>query len=474
MKLLTLNKITILTSILVTLLIFVFVYLNLSSKPTISTIQFTSKNKDESYSSTKSVSDAQIRIYYNRPMSKTALEDKVSIFPNDTDFSATWFGNGFVINFKEALSYSTEYTLTIGEGLDDLYNDKPTDEYNFKFKTKSAQIAYIERSPDSDVESVVTYDIETQEKKVIYSNTEIKLFQNVGDVFAIVTADGNKDNLILFDSNSLRVIKDFNFQSINITDLEADKYNSKFAIISQEIEDKDQYFVPVTNSKISIINIESHDIEDFIPLENAQGILDIEFNKDYSGLIFKLPDSLYYVSEFENPQNTSTIGRYLYFGNFSRDGSNAVLLEYDPLASTNLYQYIIKLNSEREKTNLTSGEHGVIDPQFFNKNDDVYFSNFYSELTGTKGLYKISKISEGNLTDVFFKEHFSLEHPLSSADDSYLVMESFNELQLLDYRNLRNFGFQTKPYYGEILIYDLVNSVLINSSLKGVNPTFLE
>lgn len=470
-----LNKITLIIASFLLILIGVLSYLNINSRPTVSTVQFLHNNIDESSLEFKPISNSQIRIFFNRPMVKTDLTETITLIPHDTEFNASWFGNGLVINFKEPLTYNQDYEVKISSGLVDNYQDKPSEEFTYKFKTKSPTIAYIERSEAIKGEKIIKYDLATKQKTEIYRSNKIKFFKNIQNIFAIVTSDGNKDNLVIIDSKNNSVIKDFKFSSSNISDIEEDKYNNRFAIIYQEIIDQDKYFTPINNSRIGIINLSELILKDFTPIENAAGILDILFSKDYSGIIFKLPDSIYYLANIENPSDISSIGKYLYFGNFSKDGSEAVLLEYDPLASSNFYQYIVKLNSERQQTKLTNGENAVIDPRFLNKSNSIYFSNFSEDLLGAKGIYKISKLQENNSTiDILEIQGTSLENPINSLDDSYIALESFNQSQLTSYVATRNFGFQTKPYFGKILIFDVKNNKLINDNLYGVNAIFID
>lgn len=475
MKRINFYTITILISILLFVLIFAAIVLNLNSKPRITTIQYISRTNDETSNDLKSIVDAQIRVYFNRPMSQSDLSDSIEITPNNTEFSANWFGNGFVINFKEALSYSQDYTIKIKPELTDTYGEALSSEIEFAFRTKSPTLAYIERTPESEIEKIVKYDLGNDQRIDIFSSKTIKFFRNIGDVFGIVTSNGYKDNLIIYDSKNLTVLKDFNFESNNISDIEVDPYNNRFAIIMQEIEDQGRYFTPLTNTKIYLVSAENFTIEELNPLESAQGFLDIEFNKDYSGIVFKLPDSLYYVADIENLENLSSIGKYLYFGNFNKEGDKTVLLEYDPLASENLYQYIVTIDSEREKEEITKGETPVIDPLYFNKSNSIYFSEFSQELIGTKGIYKLSSIDEnGELTGLLQLDNISIENPVSSLDDSLIAAEAFTPEQLMNYEKQRNFGFQTKPYYGEIIFFKLGTAEILKPSLYGVNPLFIE
>lgn len=416
----------------------------------------------------------QIKVEFNRPIDKETIKDNITIEPQ-IEFRTLWSGNTLIILPNTTLESQTEYRITFKRDIKDIYGDEFLEDYIFNFTTELPKFAFIERSPLSNSEAIVIYNAHQQNKEELIRRDNIKYY-GINQNYLVIVTEKNYTNNIEILNRKNGEIKNFNLNNtrINSFSFSPSEFKNEFAFTKQDITVYPNYYLPKSDIKVVIYNIDSLSENIFNPKDTAKDVTFIDYSRDGESIIYKSGDSFFNLAEVNNQDNIISIGRFLSSGNFSSDSSKIVFLDYDPLNAHNSMQFITVFNSNRDIKNLTDGKTAVLDPIFKNRSDLIIYSEMFKELEGTKGIFKIAQIDqEGNKTDIIKSENFSLELPQLSTDDRFISFEQYTQINLKDYSRTRSLEFQNKPYYGLIVIFDTKISQIFDNNLLGVDVTWL-
>jgi len=465
-----------LSVIVIILLIVLFIFLTNFVKPHISIVEINGDKQSASFT------NQRLKIYFSRPMKKDTLKGSnkidnalIQINPN-ANYTLTWVGNTLFIIFNDSLQSSTQYSVKISKELKDLYDTSLNEDYTYLFKTKTPQIAYIEKTYASTKSNIVISDYNFENKKNLYSDDGIKFF-GLNSLYLVTVIEKNKVDDISVINLSTNKVKKLELINVKINSLDLSQNTNKFVYTSQEVLVRDQYTVPKPGkySQVFIYNLENDESTIFNPKNTAQDVSEVKFSRDGKNIIYKAADSFYYLANIDKQDSYSSIGRFLAFGSFNKDESKIVFVNYDPLQTYTKDQFILEFSSDRTIKNLTNGDVPVLDPTYFNNDDKIIFSEKSKDLERTKGIYKIVLSDlKGNHQDIYHDNQRSLELPKISYDDRYIMLERYNELDLLNLDNQREFGSQNKPAFANLIIYDQKEDKLIDKNIIGIEGIWIK
>lgn len=423
--------------------------------------------------SSASLRNQQIRIDFNRPMKKDNIKQYISINP-EIGFRDLWSANTLVLIPDTTLDSQTEYSINIKKEIEDIYNETFTDDYSYTFKTEIPQFAVVEKSFGTSTNVIAIYNADFTDRVELIKRDNIKFYGINANFLVIVTEDNYSNNIEILNRKT-NEIKSFNLENARIAtfDMSNSTSRNEFAYTKQSIEVKETYYVPTSLTKVYVYSIDSQSETIFNPENTAEEIISLKYSNDGSSLLYKNNESFYNLAETSSESEYTSLGRFLSEGNFSKDNSSIVFVNYDPLNTYTLPQFLTVFNADRVTINIDNKNVPVLDPQFKNKTDQIVYAEKYKELEATKGIYKIMQIDlEGNKSEIISSK-YSLELPKLSADDRYIAMEQYTEINLKDFSNNRNFGFQNKPPYSSIVIFDTVQNKIFDSTLIGIDVKWL-
>lgn len=449
-------------------LILMFIFLNTFIHTKVVAVNLNG-NKDNA-----NISNQQIRIDFNRPIKKETIENNINIEPT-IKFRSLWSGNTLVIIPDSSLDSQTKYTITVNKNIVDIYGDTLTEDFNYEFTTEIPKFAVIEKIPASNLDTIAIYNADQTGRQQLLQRENIVFYGINSNYLVLVTEDKYKNNIEILNRNTGEV-KDFNLPNIRINSFSfsPSKYKNEFAYIKQEIEVYPTYYLPRSDAKVYVYNIDTQEEKEFNPQDTAKDVAFIEYSRDGSSLLYKTGDSFFNLAETDQQEEYVGIGRFLSNGNFNYDNTLLALINFDPLNTYTTAQFITVFDSNRNTKQITNGDTPALDPQFKNRTNEILYAEFWKELPTTKGIYKIVQTDlEGNKIDIIKSENFSLELPTISADDRYIAMEQYTEINLKDYSKIRNYGFQNKPYSGSIIIFDTTTNKVYDNKLIGINVKWL-
>ncbi len=416
----------------------------------------------------------QAKIYFSRPMQKVNIKQLVDITPN-INFNTVWSGNVLFIIFTESLNTNTTYQIKIDKSIKDSYGSSMASNITYEFKTKLPQLAYIEKTYGKTEDKIVLTDVNLKNRKTLFeAHKTIKYFGlNKKFLVSIIKNNDNSDDISIVNLID-NVNKTLDLTNTVISGFDFSPTANEFVFISQEVELKDKYYLPKSNNTISIYNLDTNESTHFDPKNTAKDVIDVKYSRDGNFLLYKSSDSFFNLAEINNQDNFVSIGRYMASGNFNRNNTNILFINYDPLQTYSKSQFLVNFDADRNVNMLTDGEIPVLDPQYMNKQDKIIYAEKYMDLERTKGIYKIMSIDlNKNKIEVLSDKERSLELPKISPDDKYIAIERYNTLDLLNYKDTRNFGFQDKPAYSNLIVYDIDNKNIIDEGIIGVSAYWM-
>lgn len=448
-------------------LIIVFVILNTYVHPRVINVVV---NGGENSASLR---NQQIRIDFNRPLKKDNIKQYISITP-EIDFRDLWSANTLVLIPNTTLDSQTEYTINIKKEIEDIYNETFTEDFNFTFRTEIPQFAVVEKSFGTSSSVIALYNADFTNRIELIERNNIR-FYGINVNFLVIVTENNYSNNIEILNRRTNEIRNFNLENTRIAAFSMSNSASRneFAYTKQSIEVKDTYYVPTSLSEVYVYSIDAQAEYVFNPGNTGVEIVSLMYSNDGSSLLYKNNESFYNLAEPSSDSDFTSLGRFLSEGNFNKDNTSIVFVNYDPLNTYTLPQFLSVFNADRVLIDIDNNNIPVLDPQFKNKTDQIVYAEKYKELEATKGIYKIMQTDlEGNKTEIISSK-YSLELPKLSADDRYIAMEQYTEINLRDFSNNRNFGFQNKPPYASIVIFDSVQNKIYDSTLIGIDVKWL-
>jgi hypothetical protein len=442
-----------------------FALLLTSTKPRVTKVEI---NGDQE---SADIIKQQIRIKFNRPIIKDNIETNIQIIP-DIDNNITWNGSDLFIIFNKNLQADTEYTILLSSNIQDIYQEFMDKDFEYKFKTKRLELTYLEKGNNTD--RIITTDSRLEYFEELIRMPKIRSFDKSGTNLIVVT---NRTDFV----NDLTLINTKDKKQIRILD---DNYSIGMAKIAkspniiiftaQEIEWKDNLAIPLTARYLYIHDIDKNKTEKLDLGSKAESdVDDFVLSQDGRTLLWRdSGDSFYFLADIISPNNILPIGRYIDSGGFSRNNSEIVFLNLD-FSEVIKFPYVVLINDQRENLQITDGTIYTIDPGLFNNSPYIFYSEKYSDLDGSKGLFQIRIIDYKNnnkLINNVKLENYSLEFAKISPDDRYLAIEKYTDINLVDYSKQRFFTHQSKPSVAELVIFDTITGEILDLGLPAISP----
>lgn len=456
--------VTILSLALVSFLITIFIVLDQNVK-----VHVRFNELEGEVANAKTVNQ-RLKFFFSGPVNKKNEQLFVAVEPAAT-YTTSWSNNTLFVIFKENLANATEYSVTV-EGLKDVYGNDVAS-YTSTFTTQAAYFAYLEKSLDDGLNRIIMSDPLLESKKVLFEASMIKSYAIRNDFLAVVVSDGLTDNLLLKNLKNDEV-KNFGKHNVLIDRVALSPTMEQLAYLEQSVNPQEDYVIPQSDSLIKLYDIASGETYDYNPKETAMQTVDFSYTSDGQALLYRSSDAYYFLAPWLSQEDVVQLGRYLDDGGFNRDGSKLIFVAFDFTSNELKAQQLFEYDSERKATALTDGSIPVIDPMYFYNSDKLIFAERYEELDRTPGLYKIVSLgTDGQKVQLVFEEGVSLELPRLSYDDRYVVLEQYTSSELLLFDNRRQFGFQTKPPFAELVVFDLQTQKLVTNRVHGIDAQWI-
>lgn len=446
------------------LLILLFIFLNLSSKTHVRFVQIDGGQESAE------INNNQIKVFFSGPMNKDSSDRFINIDPS-VEFSTAWSNNTLFITLHSNLSSSTEYNLTISNKMADIYGEPLGEDFTYTFVSEDLSLAFLQS--ESETKKVILSDPNLDNFKELYQSPYLKLFDLNDEFLAVVERIDDLDNLKLINLRT-GFIKDFNLKSVVIDKIDFSPIDNKFIYISQKVNPQNGYNILSGEVEMKIYDIDSDQTTLLNPGQTLVQTVDVKFSPDGGSILYKTGDGYFNLMPLNNTNDVVQLGRFLAEGGFNGSGNKVVFIGFDAVESFTEYQFIVQLNADRSQKKITDGSNGVLDPRFYNNEESILYAEKYKELESTKGLYRIVKYMEdGDIEEVLSDSNESLELPIISPDDRYIAIEKYTASSLLNFENQRNFLFQTKPDRATLIVYDLLEKMVINKDISGIDARWI-
>ncbi|MEP7104056.1 MAG: Ig-like domain-containing protein [Candidatus Dojkabacteria bacterium] len=479
MKRFNYKKIISIVLIVLTLTLLLLIILNASSEPHIRFIDVEGGKENAEFL------QQRIKIYFSRPVEKTAdnksidFRGYIKIDPQ-IDFNLSWNGNTLNIIPKNTLDEDTEYKLDVLPGFKDVYGNTIEDKFEYTFKTKALNFAYLEKNYPAAKDKVISRDAKNTNSKVLAEDNNIKQYSINKDYITLITINSDLTNTIKIINLKDNSTKDLSFNKASVSKIDLSNTLNAFIYIYQQVEPKGQFLQPLSGNLIKIYDLSTGAITDFNPQNTASDVMDASFSPDGKSILYRSSDSYYFLAPLDNSSDPISIGKYTGTGGFNFDGTKIIFTSYDPLATYSSFPFVVIFTSDRKTINITDPANYIVDPKFFNKDDNILFGEKDQDLLGSQGIFKIVNgiKGEASVGDYTFKDSMSdsvrsLELPMASWDDNYIITERYGKEALLDYQNQRSFINQAKPYKADLVIFDLKNNTILTEVKNGIDAKWL-
>lgn len=411
-----------------------------------------------------------LQLKFNLPMDKDSVARAIQISP-ESEYSLSWQSNTLNIQFTKNLLSGTSYTLSITTEARDIYGKQFAEEFKFEFMTRRPSFSYIERNGRGNKrDRVLSYDMLSGKNEELFVGGDIDMFARTQNFLLVSAIDNTKASTLVLKNLETS-------QTAAIKPVEGTFYISK--LVGSPVSDMFGVVVQPSTLKSGIL-IYSGDAEFYVydPVQNTftrealQNPLDAQFLPDASGVMYRGNEGIYFIYDLATKKNID-IGRHFAAGGFSQDGTKIAFVDFNPQPLQPLYPNINIYNRNREVTEFTDGAEFAIDPEFFHSEDQMVYARKFEEVQGARGLFElqIDGLNRNPLLTIR-QADFSLELPRLSPDDRYILAERYTRELILDYENMRNFIFQTKPYTAELVIFDLQEGKWTDLVLPGVNAVW--
>lgn len=411
-------------------------------------------------------------IRFSSPMNKDAVVSSLLITPV-VEYTVSWQGNDLRIYFANGLDLGQEYTIKIGSAAKDVFNKGLAQDYEYKFVTKQPAFTYIQKNGrGKNQDKLVEFDLLNQKQNVLVAGYDIDLFARGKDFILFSTSGINKVSKLWKLDLTTGVKNEIAPLGMTFTTskIVAAPHSNLFALSLQPGELRGQNLIYSDSSRLFVYNAETGSFVE----QKTNNTLDVDFLPDGSGLLLRGSDAIYYLFDIKQ-QESFDLGRHFATGGVNSAGNKIVFVDFDPLLNGAFYPNINIYNKDRSQVAFTDGTEFVIDPQFFYRKEGLVFAQKSGELDGSRGLFSI--VSQGfeqeAKAETISLPNVSLELPKLSEDDRYILVEKYEPGQLLDYENMRNFVFQTKPYSAKLVVYDRKSQSWIEGvEISGVSAVW--
>ena len=179
------NKILITTFSVLMVVLLSLLFLNTFSKLHIRFIE-TEGGKDSA-----EFLDNKIKLYFNTPVQRF-ISDKPIDFKQyielapEVDYNISWNGNTLFIIPTDSLNEDTEYKLLIKPGIQDVYGNVISDNYDYNFKTKPLKFTYLQKNYPKSKDKIISRNLKTKEEEVIIEEDNITRYSINKNYIAVV------------------------------------------------------------------------------------------------------------------------------------------------------------------------------------------------------------------------------------------------------------------------------------------------
>lgn len=419
-----------------------------------------------------SIKNQRVDIKFSKPISKEDSRLEVLIKAENSDQKITTkqfiLGTRVIIDLDENLDYSTKYLVEI-TGLKDVYK-KDVQSYSFDFQTIAPGFYYLENGDQKD--RIMLYTLESREKIQIFEAEDIELYAFNSDYMAIVIEKAQYSTLSVVRLKDKKLVEELKFDFKQVGKLDITQRSNKIVYTLQEYEYQDEFVVPTTGFEVFYLDIQKGD-----PTKLQYGELDFDVNElvlspDDNFILVEDSTEGYYLIDLNDTRAGIPLGRFVSTGGFNSQADKIIFLSFEP---ENLERdiFITYFDIKEGLKNITTGDYEVIDPRFFNTSDELVYSRFKDSLD-SRGIYRIVRSTlAGEEKALLDLEGYSLEYPLTSYDDQYLVAEKYPYDSLVDFNYSRSTGYLTKPNSAELIVLDLTTNKLIVEGITGIDARWI-
>ncbi len=411
----------------------------------------------------------QIIVEFNRPLVKQDWSELIKISP-PVEAQFLERGAKLYIFIKESLQSDTEYQVELVDSVEDIYGERLTEAFNYRFLTRSLEL-YAQETTASGT-SISKWQLPDFTTTNLYNSAmEIRNYDVSAEQLAVV-------EMVQQDLFAIKLVDlaDNSFEWITDTKNE-NAYAVQFVpgrnliyFIKEKITYIEEY--PVSDGGRALYAY-SLDTATTSPIELSPQIEDIdEFIVSQDGRTILLRDSAdaeYYLVDANNTNNSIPLGKFASTGGISPDSTKVLFSKLD-LVGGAPEPFLVTVDSQKQEEVVSKQGKYAIDPDYANTSDSFTYSQQYREVAGSRGLFEIILPHSSDAGKATLKaNNLSLELPKLSPDDRYVVVEAYTAEQLLDYANLRILGFQAKPSTAELRIYDLKIENLGDNLIKKID-----
>jgi hypothetical protein len=406
-------------------------------------------------------------------------------------FDLVWIGDRARINFKSGLSPDTEYVLTIGTAAQSIYARNIGEAIEYRFKTQPLQLAFLRRAAfgsNSDdqivfltppfAESVAD---SSENARVVFRAPRIKYYAATRSHLAVVTENMDKSNtlqIVDVDSGKTTRLEVGANHAITQIDIQRDI----LLILAQPVKMLSNIVIPDGPNVAKVYNFTTSELSDLVVPEATGTLVSAKLTADASGLVVRSFDgisSMFLMARIEDLSKFAPLGSYLDVSDFSLKGDKMLFVALpSPGTAGAMFPEIYMQTDQRQATLINDPNlENMIDPVFLNETNQILVSRLVDKRQFTRGLYAISQIDPATKAFVdiisWADRNLTLELPKLSQDDNYFAAEVYSIEQITSFDGLRNMGYQTKPYSGDLLIYDLVTGEEVTTLPDAISAQWL-
>lgn len=418
-------------------------------------------------STSASLLNQSFLITFERPMKNEAVESLISFDPK-VDFKAQWSGRSLILRVNQSLKPATEYKLTLDKKIKDLYDGTLQNNYEYKFKTESIYLYYLEES--SLGSKVIKRDILTGSEEELYSSESILDFYVKDRYLVIIYGQANHRKAKLLDLHT-KIQKEIFDQEKHLVDIKFHPVSNEIWALQQEIFIQGEVVVPIGNKEINRYIIDQDKVRTVLFNSEIQSVESFFISPGGDELLIQESFSnRYSIINIEDPQIWSPLGKYAAGKGFDLLGENLlfVVLNWANLQDPS---WVVIRNNKGESI-LSDKDIEALDP-FFVENQ-VAFSSAYDKLTNDRSIFDI-KLSDQDGIEIstIHADGYSLEYGRSSLDGGYIILNGYSLDSLQDpFTFIERLNSIPAPAKFTLFIYDVSKGSLTNTGIETTSAKF--
>lgn len=278
-----------------------------------------------SYDSAKLTQDTNqtITLKANQPI-KSISQSQITISPS-AEFSAVTAGENIVIQVKERLLNSTNYTLEV-KAIES-QNGKKTD-YKATIQTPSSEFYYLKRAKGAErINGVQDRIIDSKDSSIVYSNEKIYGFELTNKNYLTVHHGSNdKHQISIIDLSDNSNTSAHIPEDIDIEKLQSSPTKNIFGFTATS--QGDDYENKKYTGNLFLYDIEAKVISAINGLDDKPlSVVNWQFSPDGTTILAQTYDSGVLLIDSTDNHKPIPLGTFNSIGNFSGDGSQVSLTD---------------------------------------------------------------------------------------------------------------------------------------------------